>query len=52
MRKLFAFLAVIGLVVGLAACGSDDKDSGGSGGGELLVRTDVQQDGRRQVRPR
>lgn len=33
MRKLLAFLAVLGLVVGLAACSSDDKDSGGSGGG-------------------
>ncbi len=33
MRKLLAFLAVLGLVVGLAACGSDSKDSGGSGNG-------------------
>jgi polar amino acid transport system substrate-binding protein len=33
VRKLLAFLAVLGLVVGLAACSSDDKDSGGSGGG-------------------
>lgn len=33
MRKLLAVLAVFGLVVGLAACGSDDKKSDSGGGG-------------------
>jgi polar amino acid transport system substrate-binding protein len=33
VRKVFAFLAVLGLVVGLAACGSDDKSSSDGGGG-------------------
>jgi polar amino acid transport system substrate-binding protein len=33
VRKLLAFLAVLGLVAGLAACGSDDKSSDGGGSG-------------------
>jgi polar amino acid transport system substrate-binding protein len=32
VRKLFALIAVLGLVVGLAACGSDDKKSDSGGG--------------------